>query len=487
MTEEKQNTSRKPVSRKKKKALFSAAVIIVVVTAVILVNIIAAVLTDKFTVFTADMTYMKVFELTEQSMDIAKNVGKKVTITFLSERKDYENRDPYCKQTSVLANELAKYSGGMITVDYVDIVTNPTFAKDYDSADNLTANDVIVSCGAKRKLLKVNDLFTFEAYSGEYQYIASSQSEQVIDNAIVTVTSDIVTKTAIVSDNSTQNYTYFVNTLNSNNYEVTEISLEKDEIPSDVQMVVIYEPQQDFSDDALTKLDDFLLNGGAYGKNLLYVPDTNNTSHPNLDQFISIFGVSVGDGVAFEYDSGSRYYESDYYEYLFCDFASNLYRENFSETKYTPVMTGVSRPIVLENKNAVPLLVLSEQSGICPYDADESWSMKDAITKNVCVMAQSSVGIEEAASTLMLIGSGDMLTQDYFSKVTGNQTYIMTMLADLNGRDSETITVADKIITDFDIELNAQTRFWIGFVLYALLPLMILGCGLTVFLIRRNG
>ena len=62
----------------------------------------------------------------------------------------------------------------------------------------------------------------------------------------------------------------------------------------------------------------------------------------------------------------------------------------------------------------------------------------------------------------------------------------MTMLAELNGRSNEIISVSEKIITNFDITADAHTRFWIGFVIYAMIPLMILGCGLTVYLVRRG-
>ena len=363
-------------------------------------------------------------------------------------------------------------------------MTNPTAVSAY-SDENITANDIIVSCGDKAKILHVSELFVFEVYSSEYQYITASRSEQVIDNAIVMVTSDVTTKAAMISDNSSKEYEYFVKTLEENNYEVTEMSLEKDEF-SDADMVIIYEPEQDFSDDALLKLQDFLSNGENYGKNLLYIPDINGAEHPRLDNFISMFGISAGSGIAFEYDDSQRYYQDNYYEYIICGFGSDLYRQNISEKIYTPVMTGVSRPVNIQSGYAEPLLILSEKSGILPYDADEKWSMEDSITGNVCIMAQSSVGDDNNKSTLVIAGSSELFSEKYFVSSLGNRSYIMNMLAQLNGRSDEIISVSEKVITSFDISADARTRFWIGFVIYAVLPLMILGCGLTVYLVRRG-
>ena len=473
------------MNRKRKRGIISAVITVLSVIAIVLVNIISGVLVSKYPAFTADITSMQAFQLSEQSKDIAENVGKKVKIAFLSEKRDYENRDPYCKQVSVIVNEMAKLSNGMISVEYADIVTEPTLAKTYN-AENLTANDIAVTCGEKTKILKVTDLFTFEAYSSEYQYISSSQAEQAIDNAIISVTSDVVTKVAVISDNSSGGYEYFIKTLEENNYEVSEISIEKDGIEENIDMVIVYEPEKDFTDQALIKLEDFMKNGDSYGKTLLYVPDIEGNEHTKLDSFINMFGISLAGGIAFEDDANSRYYENNYYEYLICDFASDLYRENFSEGRYTPVMTGLARPINIRSDDVEPLLVLSEKSGTVPYDADSEWSMEDSITGNVCLMAQVSVGSKEKSSTLVTMGSGTMVSETYFVNTLGNRNYIMTMLAALNGRTSEIISVSDKVITNFDIEADAHTRFWIGFVVYALIPLLILGCGLTVYLVRRG-
>ncbi len=480
-----EKSPKKPLGRKAKKTIISVVITVLSLVVIILLNIIASALTEKYSIFTADITSMQAFELTEQSRQIAENVGKNVKITFLSEKRDYENRDPYCKQTSVIANEMAKVSNGKISVEYVDIVTNPTAASIYGDT-SITANDIAVSCGDKIKILKVSDLFTFEIYSAEYQYISSSQSEQVIDNAIVTVTSDTMTRVAIVSDNSSKDYEYFVRTLEENNYEVTEISLEDDEIESDIQMIIIYEPEKDFTENALLKLENFLVNNESFGKNLIYVPDIDGNTHQKLDSFIDMFGIAVNDGIAFEYDDNSRYYESNYYEYIVCDFGSDLYRENISKDRYTPVMTGASRPLYIKNENVEPLLVLSEKSGIMPYTADENWSMEDSVTGNVCVMAQAFLGDDEKESSLIVAGSGTMFSETYFVNALGNRSYIMTMLASINERSSEIISVSDKVITNFDINAGASVRFWIGFVIYALIPLMILGCGLTVYLVRRG-
>ena len=96
---------------------------------------------------------------------------------------------------------MERCSDGILTVDYVDIVRNPAFTKDY-TTDNLSTTDIIISSGTNRRILKVADLFDFDSYSGSYNYITASHAEQEIDNALVSVTSSEMISTAVITDNS---------------------------------------------------------------------------------------------------------------------------------------------------------------------------------------------------------------------------------------------------------------------------------------------
>ena len=60
------------------------------------------------------------------------------------------------------------------------------------------------------------------------------------------------------------------------------------------------------------------------------------------------------------------------------------------------------------------------------------------------------------------------------------------MLADLNHRTVSNISVAEKVITEYDLNIDKQTAFNLGFVTYAFIPIVILGIGFIVFLVRRN-
>ncbi|MGN0470448.1 MAG: Gldg family protein [Acutalibacteraceae bacterium] len=476
---------KKSLSRKAKHGIISLAVTCLVAAAVIIINIISVTLTDKYSALTADITGMQSFNITEQSLKIAQEIKKDTKITFLTSKSSYESLDPYCKQTSALANQLAQNSDGKISVEYVDFVKNPSFQNNYPD-DTLSTTDVIVSCGDKYKILTKNDLFTFENYNETYQYIKSSQAEQEIDSAILTVTSDVSTKVALVTDNCTDDYSYLKSVLNTNNYEITEVSLLTQDIPDDTDMVIVYAPTKDYTYDAVTKLEKFLINNDRYGKNMLFVSYCKEADTPNIDALIKNFGMELDDGLAFDMDT-SRIFGNNYYDGLACNFASKQYTSSISSDAY-PVIVSLARPVRITNDDvAENLLTLSSKSGYCPFDAkDGEWSMTDAVTGNVAVMAQGTLGNDTGKSTLIVAGSSSMFEKAMLGSSFSNQSYLMNMMADLNGRDTDTLTLEDKVITDYDLNISSQTANVVGVILYAIIPLLILGAGFVVFLMRRN-
>jgi len=73
--------------------------------------------------------------------------------------------------------------------------------------------------------------------------------------------------------------------------------------------VVIPAPKTDYLEEDIKKVSDFLNNDGNLGKQLLYIASYGQEDTPNLDEFLSEYGLSVGKGVICESDSG-KYYNS---------------------------------------------------------------------------------------------------------------------------------------------------------------------------------
>lgn len=483
---QKTDKPKKSLGRNRKKVIFSAAMTALFVVAVIVINIIASVLTDRYAEFTADFTASQAFQLTDDSVKLAQSLKKDVEITFLCTKDYYESLDAYCIQTTGLAAQYSQYSD-RITVNYVDIVSNPTYTEKY-SSENLSSTDVIISCGDKYRVLTYKDMYNMEAFDSTYQYIASSKAEQAFDSAIMNVTADKTTKVTLVVDNAAEDKDYFTRFLESNNYSVTEITLAESKIPEDTELLVLFTPNKDYTATQAQSVLNFLTNSNKYGKNAIYIPTSENVKTPNIDAMLAEYGMQVEAGLAFDMDT-TRIYGYNYYDGLACSFASSKFTDLLNVESDYPVIISYARPISVTNTNYVEsLLSLSSQSGMCPFDADEeTWDMKSSITGNVIVGAVGERGLsEEVNSHFVVMGSPVMFTQTILGSDFSDDRYLLGMFGTLCGNDLDTITIADKTLTEYDLNMSNNTKVILGTVFFALLPLIVLGVGLIVFLKRRN-
>lgn len=472
-------------SVRSRRRMISLGIIAVVLIAVILLNVLAVILTDRFSVFTADITSNNAFNISEESRKMANKVSKNVEINFLSARNSYRSYDDYFKQAVSVAEQLSMESGGKITVKYTDLVQNPSIESKYPDA-KLTATDVIVSCGEKYNVLSKEDMFEFESYSTDYQYISGSNAEQALDEAVMKVTSDVVTKVTMITDSSTDDFGYFRSILKANNYECTDISIEKDDIPADTQILILLAPTEDYSKDAAKKISAFLENDKNYGKNMIAIAYRDHVETPNIDSLLAQYGLAFGDGLVFDMDT-ERLLGTSYYSDIATKFNSGLYLDGIDENSY-PVIISLSKPVISTNDELfTPLLKLSDQSGFCPFDADEdSWSMTDSVTGGMYVAGAGGAGTDKAQSIVVAAGSSLMFGETYLQSQFSNQRYILNMLATFGGRESNSIVLEKKVITQYDITLNRSTNIVIGIIMYAVIPLLIVIAGFTVYFIRRR-
>lgn len=479
-----ENKTSKPMSRKRKHGIISLITTVIVVAAVVLVNIIASAISSKNYGLTADLTKLRSFELTETTQGVMSRLDKKVTISFMSDRSSYISLDSYCKQTVFIAEEMAKCSKGTLSVEYVDLVRNPSYADDFDR-NELNTTDIIVSCGENKQILTVSDIFNFEDYSGSYKYIVSSSAERKLNNAVLAVSNDMVIKAVLLTDNTDADYSYFKRMLTYNGYDVSETALNKEDIPADADMAVLFAPSADYSEDAVRRLESFLYNGGKYGKTLLFAANPTDVSTPNLDSFLEKYNIYFGMGYA--YDTGEKIFMNDSLTGVSASQAeSTIPVIDIDDSK--PVIIPIkTRPVGFDSDEGTsPLLVYSEKSGMVPFSAGEDWDPEGSVVGNVCVLGMADVGSEEK-SYILAAGSYTMFDRSFAVPETSDKLYYTYVLDWVNDREIERADdIPDKVISKYDIDIDKQTAVNLGFIVYALIPLLILGTGFTVYLMRKN-
>lgn len=494
----KKDKSPKAPRQKMSKARFNHTIGALVITAVVLVatillNVVVSLMSDKLPGMSIDLTSTGAFELSETSIKLAQNVKKDLKITFLDDKQSYRSKassNTYYAQVMAIAEEYGKYNN-KISAEYVSIVDNPNFENKYPQ-ETLSADDIVVSCGDKYRVLDQYDIFNVKSYYSTYSYIASSKAEEAFDGAILAVTSTESTKIAIVEDNSTEDFTYFKNILEQNNYELVSVKLEQEDIPKDAKMLIVLTPEKDFSKTAAKKIRTYLENSKEYGKNMLYIPSSKTYKTPNLDEILADWGITVGDGLAYELESSSVY-GRNMYDGILCYMGNNAFTSKFDDNS-APVISSYARPITLDSEaETQSLLQYSSKSGVCPSDADDSYDFTGNAKGNIVVAGYGLNGIfaddeksSDKISTVFVFGSSTMFEKTILASTYSDQKYILAMLSESCGRVDQEIAVEAKELTQYDVQIDNSLASVIGLVCYVGLPIAVICAGLIVFVKRRN-
>ncbi|MFR2136597.1 MAG: Gldg family protein [Pseudoruminococcus massiliensis] len=497
-SKKKKTKSPKAPRQKMSKARFNHTIGALVITAVVLVatillNVVVSLMSDKLPGMSIDLTSTGAFQLSETSIKLAQNVKKDLKITFLDDKQSYRSKassNTYYAQVMAIAEEYGKYNN-KISAEYISIVDNPNFENKYPQ-ETLSADNIIVSCGDKYRILDQYDIFNVKSYYSTYSYIASSKAEEAFDGAILSVTSTESTKLAIVEDNSTEDFTYFKNILEQNNYELVSVKLEQEDIPKDAKMLIVFTPEKDFSKTAAKKIRTYLENNKEYGKNMLYIPSSKTYKMPNLDEVLSDWGITVGDGLAYELESSSVY-GRNMYDGILCYMGSNAFTSKFDDNS-APVISSYARPITLDSKaETQSLLQYSSKSGVCPSDADDSYDFTGNAKGNIIIAGYGVNGIfandkksSDKISTVFVFGSSTMFEKTILASTYSDQKYILAMLSESCGRVNQEISVEAKELTQYDVQINNNSASVIGLVCYVGLPIAVICAGLIVFVKRRN-
>ena len=474
-------------SRKFKYGGIATVITILFIVVVIVINMIMGVLDSKV-VMEVDLTPNQVYGLTQESIDFVQGLDKDVEINILNSKDSFESGGQYYVQAAAIIENYSKYSS-RVTVNYVDLVKNPTFAANYED-ENIASNDVLIKCGEKHKLVKSSELFNSEMSYSTFSYVVtSSQAEQSVTSAMVNVTSDEITKVAILTGYDEADYSSLTSMLTSNNFDVQEVNITTDEIPEDAKLAVIFAPGRDYDQSSLKKLDTFLSNNEKLGKSLVFVPNTQPDQIPELNSFLEEWGMSVGSGVMFELSTDHLYNNTTPFwsaaEYVDEDYSSVI------TNKSIPVSVMQSRPIEIlkESESIKVLLESTENSGIYPVDAAEGWQPEESdLTGPITLAAVSTKQVSgvDDVSNVAVVGSAAAFASSLLSSTSvNNSAYFINMFNTLAERE-DTVLIEAKTLGGATMSVTTNVSIPLGVVFTIVLPLLILVTGLVIWIRRRN-
>lgn len=459
---------------------------------IILLNVIASVITEKYPV-QLDLTSDNRFDITQESKDYIKNLEKDVEILVLNTEESFTASNVYFEQANQILKAYSQNSD-KISLEYIDIVKDPTFASQYPEYE-FNSSDVLVKCGDNIQQIAREDLFNVQESSTSGSYQISSIAEKAVTSAIMTVTSDKRPKVVFLGGYGEIDSTAFQELLTRNNYEVVTRNPATDGIDEDAEIVVSVSPMRDYDKEVIEKLEAFLLNGEELGKNFIYFASPDQGETPNIQAFLEENGISVGSGAVYETNNSRIYNNNPFYSVV--DYVSDEFYKNLKNKNIFPTVPR-SRPlsILWEGQGYITTASMLNFANTCvirPADAPEDWQPSQSDMdegRTIPALVRSSriryEGTETIDSTIIVSGSANIIESSLLSKTNlSNAEYLISVVNTLTEQKSD-ISITSKSLDQKTLGITTSQVITIGVIFAIVLPLIVMGLGIAVWLIRRH-
>ena len=289
-------------SKRIKNAAFSTAVTIIFLAVIVLFNVVFSLLLDRLP--SMDLTEGNIYKLTEDSVNVVEALTQPVEIIVCHNEGDLRST-AYGMQTDEILKGYTRHNAG-IKVRFADLLKEPELAAEY-SDYGIQNNSIVIKSEKRIKIVSLNDCVEAEMNYSNYSYTYKSKAEQVLTSAILYVTEDSVLRVSVLTGHSEAGCADIINYLEENNYVITEQNMAAEEIDPEAEIAFLFSPMTDYTPQELEKLDRFLDNEGKFGKNLIYVASHNQPKLPNLESFLSEWGIGIGNSLIIETNQKNIY------------------------------------------------------------------------------------------------------------------------------------------------------------------------------------
>lgn len=266
---------------------FSIGVTAIVIAIVVVANMIIGQLPEKYR--NIDVSSTKIYEISDTSKDLLKELDHKVTLTVLAVKDETDDR---------ITTFLSKYAGlsKNVSVKWIDPVLHPSALTE----NNAEKDTIVVKCEdtGKSTTVAFSDIIVQDMSSYYYTGSASESEfdgEGQLTSAINYVISDASQTVYRTSGHGESTFSTTISDLmKKNNYNVEELNLVMNtEIPDDCDLLMMYAPTNDLSQEEADVMKNYLKSGG---KVMLILGDTTSEQLPNLMGILSDYGMKEADG-----------------------------------------------------------------------------------------------------------------------------------------------------------------------------------------------
>ncbi len=456
---------------------YSSAVLIIGTALTVLVNVLAAQLPSKYTVF--DLTSNKMYSLTEETREMLAGLDEDITVYVLVNEEQAD---------SLLDTTLKNYQdlNGHIHVTYVDPAVNPKFFTQYTNA-SLTYNSLIVEGSKRSKVIDYNEIYQTQFdYSTYSSTVTGYDGEGQLTSAVAYVTTDDMPKLYLITGHGeTELDASFQNAVEKANIDYETINLMNyEEVPEDAECVFINAPTEDLSSDDTEKMLSYMEDGG----DVLLVTGYTDRELKNYESLLDFYGVSVSRGLIIDSDSGHYYGRNPFYllpDISYDEITAGAY--DSGSYVFVPEAQGLTVS-EREDTEATSLLTTSDYS----YVREDLASSDSYEKQEGDIDGPFATGLKcertagETTSTGVIYSSRFLFTESADEMVSGtNQKLFSGTLGSLVSQTSG-ISIPVKSYELSYLTLPENRMILIAFITIILIPFAFLISGFVVWFKRRR-
>ena len=451
---------------------YSLIITAIVLALLIVVNIFASALPSTLTQY--DISASQLYSITSNTKAVVNALTKDVTIYWIVQADE---------EDKVIENLLDKYDS---LSDHIEVVKKnpdvyPTFAQQYTD-ETVENNSLVVESGDRYRFIGYDDIYLYETDMTSYSYNASFDGDGAITSAIDYVVSEELPQVYVLEGHGEAELPEtFSDQIEKENMELHTFSLlTEDAVPEDADCVMIYSPATDISQEEKDMLADYAANGG---KLLVMAGPTEEDDLENLYSLLADYGVTANEGIVIEGDREHYAFQSPFA--LMPDMASSGITDSLIEEHYYPIMP-ISRGLTVSDDTSVTTLLTTSDaafSKIAGYEMT-TYEKEDGDIDGPFALAVSiDCGND---GRIVWFASSSFLDDAYNAYSSGaNVNLGMNALSAMIG-ESEAMAIRSKSLNYNYLTISESTSSLLKTMMIGVFPLLYLGVGIGVVLVRRR-
>jgi len=441
----------------------------------------------------ADLTESKLFTLSEQTTRLLEGLQQDVTIYTLFETG---------KEMDFAQAILEKYKlqSKHILVKNVDPYRNPGFLAKYKEENREPgANSLIVESGKRFQIVSQYDFFNYsEPQGGDpfgQRYAQSVKIEQKLTGALLSVTTGKQPAVYVLQGHEEKAFPFELrDQLRGENYVIEDLNLlTTPKVPDNADLVMVIGPHRDLTEQEEQKLREFLVDRRKHG---LFLMDLNADvkSLPRFEAILRTYGIGLDPVLVIERDPSFHVPQVPIGlvpEMSFHAITSSL------RSSELPVLFPRSQAVVeLDTKKRTITIeaVLTT--------SDRAWGKVDLTSQSLeqtladrrgpfkLVVAVTDKGERETGESRLIVGGSSFVLypeRAFGLPLTGpgNRDFVLNSLSWLQGQ-TELISIRPKSLIRLPLRMNQLQFFLFAGIVVIVVPVLVLGGGLVIWLRRRH-